>query len=86
MNSEFNAYFVAIASLLIITLIIIVGLIRWILRINVIVNLLEENNQLLRNIAKIKCDACGKNYPAEKMVTIDSGQNLCSECFKTFKN
>jgi hypothetical protein len=80
----FQAFIVVVLLFIAFTIFVVV-IIRWLLRINVIVDLLQENNLLLRNIAQIKCDVCGKNCPADKMLTIDSGQNLCQECIKKFQ-
>ena len=34
----------------------------------------------------IKCDGCNSYYQIKTMMTIDSGQRLCPECFEKFKS
>jgi hypothetical protein len=78
--------FVALVALFVV-------LIRWLFRINVIVDLLkqiantDERDVVLRRQSDLeRCSGCSKEYPADELIIIDSGQLLCSYCHKMLKD
>lgn len=65
---------------IILTIVITVVIIRWIFRVNVIV-------ELLQNIAaNHKCDSCARFFRIDQLKRIDSGQLLCPDCLKKIKS
>ena len=71
-------------------IIIQISIIRWVLRINTIVKLLESIDSTLKetifqNLLFQKCDGCGKKIDRNLLLKIDSGQRLCPDCIKILK-
>jgi hypothetical protein len=87
-DAETLVFGLVITGLCILGLVIIVVLVRWILRIDVIVYRLERIESHLDDIAgpRVKCDSCGMFWPKGRLMKIESRQNLCPECRKSFEN
>jgi hypothetical protein len=75
-----NIFAIFVISILgtILMIAVIVVILRWILRINVIVELLGKI------AASHKCDSCNRFFRIDEIKRIDSGQKLCPECLKNF--
>jgi len=82
--SKFIVIFAISILVTIVTIAIIVVIIRWILRINVIVELLEKI-YLNLSYPLVKCDGCNSSWSGIQMSKIDSGQQLCPDCLSKFK-
>lgn len=83
---------------LLILFVFIVVVLRWIFRINTIVNLLQKiaiNNERPKNnltsippkkIVKKTCDACGKDFDISQLTKLAIGKTVCPSCKKTIKS
>ena len=60
-------------------LVVQVSLIRWVLRIDEIVDLLDK--VVANTMPRVACDCCGKAFTSDKLKTTSSGQSLCPECY-----
>jgi hypothetical protein len=93
LQTEFWSFMICGILFAILYIIIFVAIVRWILRINVIVDLLKqiaktnEGDTIIKHQSDLKnCTACEKKYPTKELIKIDSGQLLCFECYNTLKN
>ncbi|MGD0572329.1 MAG: hypothetical protein ABSB11_04855 [Sedimentisphaerales bacterium] len=86
-------WLLASVAIIVLAVVLLVILTRWIFRINEIVDLLkqiaktDEKDAVIRRQSDLNhCSACWKEYPAGKLVKIDSGQLLCHPCYKMYEN
>lgn len=70
----------------------LVLLLRWILRLDDIVNILHKieantkaNTSSSRSNKLVMCESCNNYFSKETLTAIKSGQKLCSDCLKMLK-